>query len=284
MTIKTVAPPTIEPAPAHQLESTTRPRGPPHHLPTGRPAGAGVPTVAWNAFLDELAAWLSQRDLLDPDQRWVLGVSGGPDSTLLAHALTDLAEQRDLRWQLHLAHLHHGLRGDDADADETFVRDLADTLHCPFHSERVDIRAEVDARGGSTEEVARQHRYEFLERVALLVGSTRVAVAHHADDDAETILHRICRGTGLRGLAGMTDLRPISLGSRVRLVRPLLNQRRQRINQLLDLRGLRARDDSTNHGTLYTRGRIRNAVLPLLREQLNPNITEALLRLGEQAR
>ncbi len=240
--------------------------------------------MAWNGFRDDLADWLAEREILESDRHWVVGVSGGPDSTLLAHALAEVSECRNLDWKLHLAHLHHGLRGAEADGDQEFVRELAGELDATFHHEQIDVPAVVAAGGGSTEEVAREQRYAFLERVALKVGSDRVAVGHHADDDAETILHRICRGTGLRGLAGMLAVRPIRAGSRVRLIRPLLHQRRERIDSLLEERGWPSRCDSTNAASLFTRGRIRNVVIPLLREQMNPNVTDALLRLGEQAR
>jgi tRNA(Ile)-lysidine synthase len=214
----------------------------------------------------------------------VVGVSGGPDSALLLHALRALGERADLRWRLHAAHFHHGLRGAEADADAQFVSDLADQLGIPFHTERADIRAEVERGGGSTEEVARNARYDFLERVALRTGSERVAVAHHADDNAETVLHRICRGTGLRGLVGIRDVRPIQPDSHVLVVRPLLGQRRATIEALCAARQLVLRIDSTNRSPEFTRGRIRHSIMPLLAEQLNPNVAEALLRLAEHAR
>ncbi|MFQ5805200.1 MAG: tRNA lysidine(34) synthetase TilS [Phycisphaerae bacterium] len=238
----------------------------------------------WDSFLARLCEWFEQRDLLVPRARWVIGVSGGPDSTLLLHAMHDLSQRRELRWELQVAHLHHGLRGRAADDDAEFVEALARQLALACHVERVHIPTEAAASGRSTEEVARQHRYKFLERVALKTGSDGVAVAHHADDNAETILHRICRGTGMRGLAGMRDSRPIQPGSRVRLVRPFLQQRRATIEALCQECEIEFRTDSTNLNTDFTRGRIRNAVLPMLRKHLNPNVTEALLRLGEQAR
>ena len=240
--------------------------------------------MTWDAFLEQLSRWLERRGLLTPAPHWVVGVSGGPDSTLLLHALHEVARRPDAGWTLHVAHFHHGLRGADADADEQFVAGLADRLGWPFHVERDDIGARVQAEGGSTEEVARRRRYEFLERVALQAGSELVAVAHHADDNAETILHRICRGTGLRGLAGVAELRPIRPGSRVRLVRPLLPYRRATLEALWTARGIEARVDHSNTSTTFTRNRIRHMVLPLLRESLNPNVSEALLRLAEQAR
>lgn len=238
----------------------------------------------WDSFLEQLCEWFERRELLAPGARWVIGASGGPDSTLLLHAMHELSQQRQLDWELHPAHLHHGLRGSAADADAEFVEALARRLGLAFHLEHADIPAEVAAGGGSTEEVARQHRYEFLERVALKTGSDCVAVGHHADDDAETILHRICRGTGMRGLAGMRESRAIQPGSRVRLVRPLLHERRATIEALCQERRLEFRTDATNQATEFARGRIRNVLLPMLREHLNPNVTEALLRLGEQAR
>ncbi|MFH1747817.1 MAG: tRNA lysidine(34) synthetase TilS [Planctomycetota bacterium] len=240
--------------------------------------------MKWAAFLDQLADWLTRRGLLERERCWVVGVSGGPDSVLLLHALCALNLQRELSWTLHAAHFHHGLRADEADADERFVAELAERLGTGYHHERDDIRQRTALEGGSTEEVARRARYEFLERVALNTGSELVAVGHHADDNAETVLHRICRGTGLRGLAGISDMRPIQPGSRVRLVRPFLPHRRSVIDELCAAQSIAARQDSTNATDEFTRGRIRNIALPLLRQTLNPNVSEALLRLAEQAR
>ncbi len=238
----------------------------------------------WEAFLDHLRNWLASRGLLDPTASWVVGVSGGPDSTLLLHALHALGQRDDIHWQLHAAHFHHGLRGAEADEDEAFVAQVADQLNIRFHSERADIRARVASDGGSTEEVARTSRYEFLERVALQTGSNLIAVAHHADDNAETVLHRICRGTGLRGLAGIHHVRPVQPNSHIRLVRPFVGLRRALIEELCTQQGLNIRVDSMNRSPEFTRGRIRHSVMPLLVEQLNPNVTEALLRLSEHAR
>jgi len=240
--------------------------------------------VNWDAFLKQLQAWLEVRKLLSREASWVVGVSGGPDSALLLHALKSLSDRQGLQWRIFAAHFHHGLRGAEADADAAYVARLCETLGLPLETQREDIRAAVEREGGSTEEVARRHRYDFLERVALKLGSDLVAVGHHADDNAETLLHRICRGTGLRGLAGIRDVRPIRPDSHIRLVRPLLGQRRRTIEQMCRLRGLELRLDSTNRSPEFTRGRIRHMIMPLLAEQLNPNVVEALLRLGEQAR
>ncbi len=241
-------------------------------------------TVTWDAFLDDVHAWLTARKLAAPDQCWVVGVSGGPDSTLLLHTLVELSRRARLGWHIHAAHLHHGLRGEEADADAHYASDQADALGVSFHQERADIRAAVERDGGSTEEVARQHRYDFLERAALRCGSDLVAVAHHADDNAETVLHRICRGTALRGLIGIHDMRAIRPDSYIRLVRPLLGQRRETIVAMCAERKIEIRSDSTNNSMEFTRGRIRHKVMPLLRDLLNPQVSDALLRLSEHAR
>ena len=238
----------------------------------------------WEAFREYLTRWHEERDLLTPHAPWVLAVSGGPDSMLLLHALQDLSRRQQLGWKFHVAHLHHGLRGADADADAEFVESVARETGAKFHLERVSIPDEIAENGGSVEDVSRQRRYEFLERVALQTGSECVAVAHHADDDAETILHRICRGTGIRGLAGMRARRPIQPGSRVNVVRPLLKLSRETVENLCEERQIESRIDATNAGSEYTRNRIRNVILPMLRKHLNPNVGDALLRLGEQAR
>lgn len=238
----------------------------------------------WESFLVQIGEWFQERGLLTAGNSLVIGASGGPDSTLLVHALKALSARKDLAWKLHIAHLNHGLRGSEADADERFVSDLAEFLGLPFRVERVDLRIRPPQEKGSTEEIARRQRYAMLERAALQAGADLVAVAHHADDNAETILHRICRGTGLRGLAGISDVRPIRSGSRVRLIRPLLGLRRETIEQLCRERAIHCRVDSSNISPEFTRNRIRNTVLPLLQAQLNPNVSDALLRLAEQAR
>lgn len=232
----------------------------------------------------QFAQSLAERQLLERDEPVVVAVSGGPDSVALLHLLHGLREQGEWSLRLHVAHLNHRLRGSDADGDAAFVEALARRLGCPCTLETVDVRALAEQRPDSVEQIGRQCRFEFFERVCLTSGSRTVALAHHADDNAETILHRIIRGTGLRGLSGIRAVRSIRPGSDIRIIRPLLPFRRAHIEQYLRERGLDARLDATNHSSEYTRNRIRNIVLPLLREKFNPQVDEALLRLAEQAR
>lgn len=238
----------------------------------------------WNSLLDHLENWLRERRLLDADQRWVVGVSGGPDSTLLLHAMHALSETRGLNLSLCAAHFHHGLRGADADADAEFAAQCADQLNVAFHREDGKLAAQLERGGASTEELARDERYAFLERIALRTGSDLVAVGHHADDNTETVLQRICRGTGLRGLAGMRDIRELQPGSRVRLVRPFLPLRRTDLLEICAQQQIAFRHDPSNESSEFTRNRIRHEILPMLREKINRNVDDALLRLAEQAR
>jgi len=233
-------------------------------------------------FFRNLRAYIDETGMLEQGRRVLVGVSGGPDSMALLHGLVAVnrANQRD--WHLHVGHLNHGLRGAEADADATFVSDQARALSLPVTVERIDVRAAAQPRQ-SLEEAARQHRYRFYERLALTTDSSCVAVGHHADDNAETILHRIIRGTGMRGLAGIAPNRPLRQGSDIRLIRPLLTFRRDEIEQFLADAGIEHRQDSTNLLPDHTRNRLRNELMPLIRRQFNVGLTDALLRLGQQA-
>lgn len=232
----------------------------------------------------QFAQKLADSNLLARNENVVVGVSGGPDSVALLYLLHSLKGAGDWALQLHVAHLNHQLRGQEAEADAAFVESLARKLGLPFTIESVNVRALAGERGISTEQAGRQCRFEFFERLCLKSGSRTVATAHHADDNAETILHRIIRGTGLRGLGGIRAVRTIRPGSDIRIVRPMLFLRRVQIQEYLADRGIESRVDATNHSSEFTRNRIRNVVLPLLREKFNPQVDEALLRLAEQAR
>lgn len=222
--------------------------------------------------------------LLARDEVVVAAVSGGADSVAMLHLLSSLNRRQDWALKLHVAHLNHQLRGEASDADAAFVEQLARELGHPCTVESADVEQRSRADGVSIEQAARQCRFAFWERLCLRVGVRAVALGHHADDNAETILHRIVRGTGLRGLGGIRRVRPIREGSDIRLIRPMLEFRRAEIEHYLAERGMTFRHDVTNDSALYTRNRIRHEVLPLLRERLNPQAEDALIRLAEQAR
>ena len=236
---------------------------------------------AGRSLLERVAAFIDRHRLLEPADAVVVGVSGGSDSTALLAVLVELAALPQRGYRLVAAHLNHGLR-EAAQEDARFIADLADRLRVPCVCERADVPAVAAAAGVGPEEAGRRVRYEFLRRAALATGCLAIATGHQTDDQAETVLHRILRGTGLEGLAGIRPLRQLEGG--LRLVRPLLAVTRQEAQAYLRLRGLAWRTDSTNADPAYsTRNRIRLELLPLLRERYNPRVDAALARLAELA-
>jgi tRNA(Ile)-lysidine synthase len=209
----------------------------------------------------------------------LVAVSGGPDSMALLRSICALKSCGEGR--IFVAHFNHRLRGEAADGDEAFVAAVARQLRLPLEVGRPPNTPPQRFGKHGLEGWARQARYRFLTETAAKVGARLVAVAHTADDQAETILHRILRGTGIRGLAGMRRARPLS--EAVTLVRPLLPFRRSEIRDYLRDLGQDYRVDASNFDVRRTRNRIRCRLLPELVDQFNPNLVEALLRLGSLA-
>ena len=204
----------------------------------------------------------------------VLAISGGPDSTALLYGASHLAPSRG--WRLTVAHLDHALRTESRE-DAAAVGRSAAEFELPFATHRVDVAALARAEHRSMEDAGRQARYRFLEAVAAEQGSDAlIATAHTADDAAETILFRLARGSGLRGLRGIP-------ARRGRVVRPLLGARRSALRAALDAAGIGFATDPTNDDPAHaTRNRVRAELLPAL-ERLNPAAVEALTRFGRLA-
>lgn len=223
-------------------------------------------------------------DLLPAGAAIVCAVSGGIDSVAMLHGLVAVNEIHERCWRLHVAHLDHGLREASRD-DGRFVESLAKSLGLPFTQQSTDLRGEAKRAGAGIEETARHIRYDFLEGVAREIGAAHICVAHHADDQAETVLHRILRGTGLRGLAGMRTIRPLRDGGAIHLVRPLLSFTRNELQAYLETRQLLWRHDETNDDpATATRNTIRHELLPRIAEHVNPEAAAALVRLAEHSR
>lgn len=211
----------------------------------------------------------------------VVAVSGGPDSVALLRLL--LAVRPSCR-RLVVAHLNHHLRGAESDADESFVTELCRNLACPqvvCRSARLDVAAAARAAGENLEATARRLRYRWLAEVARSEGLRWVATGHTASDQAETVLHRLLRGTGLRGLRGIASRRELEPG--VHVVRPLLTIGRRQLLECLEALQQPYRHDSSNQDRRHLRNRIRLELLPLLAREYNPGIEEVLARLAEQA-
>lgn len=214
--------------------------------------------------------------------RWLesgilLAVSGGADSTALLHKTARFAEEHALPKPA-VGHVNHRLRGQESDDDARFVRKTAEEYGIRYFEHLVSPEQWAEDSSGSREAAARTIRYEFLVRSAENLGFRYVATAHTADDHVETVLHRILRGTGLTGLAGIAPFRQISPA--ITLVRPLLEFRRSDILEYLRSLDKPFRVDSTNLEDGFTRNRIRNRLLPEIRRSINPEVDAALDRLA----
>jgi tRNA(Ile)-lysidine synthase len=217
-----------------------------------------------------------------PPSEWtdvtvLAAVSGGCDSVALLRAMTAIRSGGAGR--ICVAHLNHQLRP-DADEDQRFVVELCRSLGVVCEVGRVAVDRLAAESGDGIEAAARTARYHFFEQAAGRLGARWVATAHTADDQAETILHRIVRGTGIRGLSGMARVRPLGHAT---LIRPLLGVRRAELEAYVDAIHQPFCHDSSNADLRFTRNRIRHETMPQLREQFNSGVSDALLRLGALA-
>ncbi|MBI4311046.1 MAG: tRNA lysidine(34) synthetase TilS [Chloroflexi bacterium] len=239
----------------------------------------GIPPI-----LARVETSLANAGLLQPPgQAIVAAVSGGPDSLTLLHALHALSGEHPLR--LHGAHLDHGLRGAESEADAAFVQETCSRLGVPCHMGKADVLGLQKAQRLSLEAAAREARYTFLAGVAAEVGASAVATGHTRDDQAETVLLHLARGAGLRGLRGMLPLsrwRSREGALEVAVARPLLDVTRQETEAFCMSLGLTPRRDASNADPRFQRNRLRLKVMPQL-AKLNPSAREALARLAASA-
>ena len=211
----------------------------------------------------------------------LVAVSGGPDSLALLSILGALRQQYPLR--LHVAHLNHGLRGPEAEEDARYVQEVSSRLGVPLTIESADVGSFRLRHRLSWEAAAREVRYSFLSRTAKAVGASVVALGHTADDQAETVLLHLLRGTGLQGLRGMLPFsrwRSSDGFQKIALARPLLEVTRRETEAFCLASGLTPRYDSSNLEDRFTRNRIRRELIPLLKQH-NPSIQKALVRLAQ---
>ena len=247
--------------------------GKPQKRAAGRAAGE-APTSGSLAF---------DTGLLCPGMRIAVGLSGGADSVALLHALA--ARSAELGVVVHAAHLHHGLRGEEADGDLVFARALAAAMGTPFHETRVDVakEAQADATSGKAaetiEEAARRVRYAWFRQLLATGELDAVATAHTIDDQAETVLAKFLRGAWTEGLSGIAPKLNFPEGP---VLRPLLNTTREEIETYLRSLGQTWREDSSNRHLTFTRNRIRHELLPLLAEW-NPRLREHLAQMAALA-
>ena len=223
-------------------------------------------------FITSFQDYLKQHDLVQPGAILVIGVSGGLDSIVLLDLLSRISDTWKLR--LNVGHVHHGLRGRDADHDEAFVRDVCRRNGLTFYSLRCDVKTYAKQFSYSIEESARNLRLDFLESLLDRLGGDALVLAHHADDRAETILMHLIRGSGVRGLAG---IRP----RRDRIIHPLLFATRRELASYADERGLIHVYDKSNRSSRYLRNRIRGNVIPAMKQAFEKDVIRGIGRSGD---
>jgi tRNA(Ile)-lysidine synthase len=218
-------------------------------------------------MINKVLSTIKNYNMLNTGDGVVIGLSGGADSVSLACVLCELRPRYALR--LYAVHLNHGIRGAEADADEDFVRRLCECLGIELFTFRRDIPAIATEQGMTVEEAGRKVRYELFDKVLQDTDSKKIAVAHNLNDNAETLLMRLCRGTGIKGLGGISPVRG-------NIIRPLIEVKRSEIEAYCDKMQLSYRTDSTNLVEDYTRNKIRLTLIPWLEQNLNPSVCDGL--------
>lgn len=214
---------------------------------------------------------IQEYHLIEPGELILVAVSGGPDSLALLHILHYL--QKECKYRLHVVHLNHQLR-EEATAEAEFVRKFAENRDISVTILEYDIPMLLKEEGGSVQNQAREIRYRLFNQVADQIGATKIALGHHADDLAETVLMRFLRGSGLEGLVGFTAW------SRERLIRPLILVTREEIEKYCSEMGLTPRYDPSNQKTVYLRNQIRLELLPMLEREYNSNLRQQLVQMS----
>ena len=222
--------------------------------------------------------FIQEHQMVSPNEGVLVGVSGGADSVALLLLLFQLAKL--LQVKLYAITVHHGIRGKSADRDVLYVEDLCKKLHIKLYKEYVDVPALAKMKGYSEEEAGRKARYDCFYKIASKIEMElgkpcHIAVAHHSQDQCETILHNLLRGSGLTGLRGMMPVRN-------RIIRPLLETNRKEIEAYLQEKNISYCTDETNDELIYTRNKLRRKVIPYLKEEINVKSEEHILQAANQ--
>ena len=218
---------------------------------------------------------IKKYNLIDEEDNIVIGVSGGPDSITLLYALNNLKEILNIK--LYVAHINHLLR-EEANSETEYVEKVCKELGVQCFVKKIDASVEAKKHKISTELAGRNIRYEFFDEVFYKVNANKIATAHNSNDNAETVLMNIIRGTGTSGLKGIEAKRD------EKYIRPLVECTRNEIEEYCKTNNLQPKYDKTNDENIYTRNKIRNMLIPYIKENFNPNIIECLNRLSEIAK
>jgi len=227
-------------------------------------------------FLNKIKATIKKYNMLEKNDRILTGVSGGPDSVTLLNVLCELKKEYSLN--IIIAHLDHKFRGEESVCDRKFCEDLAKKYNLEIAWEEADVPKIAKEKGISPEEAARFERYDFFKHAAKEKGVEKIAVGHTRDDQAETVLMRILRGAGMKGLGGISPVKDIQ---GYKIIRPLIEVSRKEVEDFIIENSLKFRKDSSNEKAVFTRNKIRLELIPLLERDFNPNIKEVLANMAE---
>ena len=218
---------------------------------------------------------IKKYNLIQSNDKLVLGVSGGPDSMCMLDTLLKIKkdESNPLNFEIIVAHVNHMIRQEAKD-DERYVEEYCKKNDIEFYKKSIDVKEMANNKKIGLEEAGREARYTFFDEVLKKVGANKIAIAHNKNDNAETVLMNLFRGTGVSGLKGILPCNGI-------YIRPIIECERKDIEEYCEKNNLNPRIDKTNFDTLYTRNKIRNVVIPYLIKEVNPNIVEGINRLSE---
>lgn len=216
---------------------------------------------------------IKKYNLIENGDKLVLAVSGGPDSITMLDILNEIKNEKIIDFEISVAHINHMIR-EEAKSDELYVKNYCEEKNIDFYSKSIDVLKLANNNKTGTEEMGRIVRYKFFDEVLEKTGSNKVSIAHNKNDKAETMIMNILRGSGISGLKGIEP-------KRGKYIRPLIECERYEIENYCKEKNLNPRIDKTNFDNTYTRNKIRNVVIPYIKEEFNPNIVNTLNRLSE---
>lgn len=225
-----------------------------------------------NEVEEKVKKTIQKYNLIQAKDKIVLGVSGGPDSLFMLQILNKLKEE--LKFDIVVAHINHMLR-EEAESEEEFVKAFCQKIDIEFYSKRIDVEKYANNNKIGLEEAGRKVRYEFFEEIKEKTNSNKIAIAHNKNDKVETIIMHLLRGSGISGLQG---IEPIKEG---KIIRPIIEIERGKIERYCEENQLEPCIDKSNFENKYTRNKIRNVVIPYIKQEFNPNIVETITRLSE---
>lgn len=222
----------------------------------------------------EVLTTIKKYNMINDGDKVVIGVSGGPDSITLLNVLNKFKEKLNIK--IYVAHINHSIRK-EADEETEYVREFCKKIDVEFFFKKIDVESEAKKLKIGTEEAGRNIRYAFFEEVAEKVGANKIATAHNSNDNAETVLMNIIRGTSISGLKGIEKMRDN------KFIRPLIETTRDKIEEYCKIENLNPRYDKSNKENVYTRNKVRNLLIPYIQKEFNPNIIEGINRLSNIA-